>query len=63
VETTIIKCNALDNKDREVTSTRTNRGTALKPVKGLVVINRIVKEVAFLGHIITDGGIKVDPVK
>jgi hypothetical protein len=44
VETITIKCNALDNKDRETTNTRTNRGTSLRPVKGLVVTNRIVKE-------------------
>jgi hypothetical protein len=44
VETTIIKCNALDSKDRETTNTRTNKGTILRLVNGLVVINRIVKE-------------------
>jgi hypothetical protein len=44
VEIIIIKCNALDSKDREATNTRTNRGTTLRPVKYLVVTNRIVKE-------------------
>jgi hypothetical protein len=44
VEIIIIKCNALDSKDREATNTRTNRGTVLRPVKGLVVTRRIVKE-------------------
>jgi hypothetical protein len=42
VETIITKYNALDNKNRE--TTKTSRGTTLRPVKGLVVISRIVKE-------------------
>jgi hypothetical protein len=40
----IIKCDALDNKVRESTNTKTKRGTILKPVKGLVVTSRIIKE-------------------
>jgi hypothetical protein len=44
VEIIIIKCNALDNKDRKVTNTRTNRRTILRSVKYLVVTSRIVKE-------------------
>jgi hypothetical protein len=44
VETTTIKHNALDNKVRGATNTRTSRETTLKPVKGLVGNNRIVKE-------------------
>jgi hypothetical protein len=44
VEIIIIKCNALDSKDKEAINTRTNRGTTLKLVKDLVVISRIVKE-------------------
>jgi hypothetical protein len=44
VETTTTKYNALDNRVRGTTNIRTNRGTALRPVKGLVVNNRIVKE-------------------
>jgi hypothetical protein len=46
VEIIIIKCNTLDSKDREPTKTRTNKGTILRPVKGLVVINKIGKEVS-----------------
>jgi hypothetical protein len=42
VEIIIIKCNALDNKGRE--TIRTSRGTPLRPVKGLMGTNRIVKE-------------------
>jgi hypothetical protein len=44
VGTTIIKYNALDNKVRGATNTRTNREAALRPVKGLVGNNRTVKE-------------------
>jgi hypothetical protein len=44
VETTTIKHNALDNKVRGATNTRTNRGTALRPVKDLVSNSRIVKK-------------------
>ena len=44
VGTTTIKHNALDNKVRGATNTRTSREATLKPVKGLVVNNRIVKE-------------------
>jgi hypothetical protein len=46
VETIIIKCSTLDSKDRETINNRTNRGTILRPVKGLVVINKIIKETA-----------------
>jgi hypothetical protein len=49
VEIIIIKCNALDNKVKEATITRTNRWTALRPVKDLVVTNIIIKE-ALLTH-------------
>jgi hypothetical protein len=42
METIILKYNALDIKDRE--TIRTNKGTILRPVKGLVVIHKIVKE-------------------
>jgi hypothetical protein len=44
VGTTTIKYNALNNKVREATNTRTNREAALRPVKGLVGNNRIIKE-------------------
>jgi hypothetical protein len=44
VKPIIIKFNALDSKHRETTNAKTNRGTILRPVKGLVVTNRIVKE-------------------
>jgi hypothetical protein len=44
VGTATAKYNALDNKVRGTTNIRTNRGTTLRPVKGLVVNNRIVKE-------------------
>jgi hypothetical protein len=44
VETTTTKHNALDNKVRKATNTRTSREAALRPVKGLVGNNRIVKE-------------------
>jgi hypothetical protein len=47
VGTTTIKCNALDNKVREATNIKTNRGTTLRPVKGLVVISKIAKEVSW----------------
>jgi hypothetical protein len=40
---TINRCNALDNKAREVIKLRTSKGTALRPTKGLVVIRRLVK--------------------
>jgi hypothetical protein len=43
VETIITKY-ALDNKVRGATNIKTTRGTTLRPVKGLVVISRIVKE-------------------
>jgi hypothetical protein len=43
VGATTNKYNALDNKVRGTTNVRTSRGT-LRPVKGLVVNNRIVKE-------------------
>jgi hypothetical protein len=44
VGTSTTKHNALDNKVRGATNTKTNIGAALRPVKGLVVNNRIVKE-------------------
>jgi hypothetical protein len=44
VGTTTTKYNTLDNRVRGATNTRTNRGTTLRPVKGLVANNRIVKE-------------------
>jgi hypothetical protein len=44
VGTTTIKHNALDNKVIGATNTRTNSEAALRPVKGLVSNNRIVKE-------------------
>jgi hypothetical protein len=44
VETTTTKYNALDNKVREATNTRTNRKAALRPITGLMISNRIVKE-------------------
>jgi hypothetical protein len=44
VGTTTTKYNTLDNKVRGATNIRTNRGTTLRPVKGPVVNDRIVKE-------------------
>jgi hypothetical protein len=44
VGTTTIKHNALDNKVRGATNIITNRRAALRPVKGLVGNNRIIKE-------------------
>jgi hypothetical protein len=44
VGTTTTKYNALDNKVRGATNIKTNKGTTLRPVKGLVVNSRIVKE-------------------
>jgi hypothetical protein len=44
VETITIKHNALDNKVRGAINTKTSREVALRPVKGLVGNNRIVKE-------------------
>jgi hypothetical protein len=44
VGTTTTKYNALDNKVRGEINTRTSREAALRPVKGLVGNNRIVKE-------------------
>jgi hypothetical protein len=44
VGTTTTKYNALDNKVRRATNIKTSRGTTLRPVKGLVGTNRIVKE-------------------
>ena len=40
---TIIKCNALDSKAREIIIVRTNQGATLRPTRGLVGIPRIVK--------------------
>jgi hypothetical protein len=44
VGTTTIKHNTLDIKVRGATNIITNRGTSLRPVNGLVVNSRIVKE-------------------
>jgi hypothetical protein len=44
VGTTTTKHNTLDNKVRGATNIRTNIGTTPRPVKGLVVKSRIVKE-------------------
>jgi hypothetical protein len=44
VGTSTTKYNALDNKVRGATNIRTNRGTTLRPVKGLVVNSRIIME-------------------
>jgi hypothetical protein len=44
VGTITIKHNALDNKVREATNTGTNREETLRPIKSLVVSNRIIKE-------------------
>jgi hypothetical protein len=40
---TIIRCNALDNKAREIIKVRTNKGATLRPTRGLVGVHRIVK--------------------
>jgi hypothetical protein len=40
---TIIKCNALDNKAREIIRVRTNKGATPRPSRGLVGIHRTVK--------------------
>jgi hypothetical protein len=40
---TIIKCNALDSKAREIIKIRTNKGATLRPTRGLVGVHRIVK--------------------
>jgi hypothetical protein len=40
---TIIRCNALDSKAREIIKARTNKGATLRPTRGLVGIHRIVK--------------------
>jgi hypothetical protein len=40
---TIIRCNALDSKAREIIKIRTNKGVTLRPTRGLVGIHRIVK--------------------
>jgi hypothetical protein len=39
----ITKCNALDNKAREIIKVRTSRGTTPRPTRGLVGVHRIVK--------------------
>jgi hypothetical protein len=44
VGTATTKHNTLDNKVRRAINIRTSRGTTLRPVKGLVVNSRIVKE-------------------
>jgi hypothetical protein len=40
---TIIKCNALDNKAREIIKIRTSKGATPRPTRGLVEIHRTVK--------------------
>jgi hypothetical protein len=40
---TIIKCNALDSKAREIIRVRTSKGTTLRPTRGLVGVHRTVK--------------------
>jgi hypothetical protein len=40
---TIIKCNTLDSKAREIIRTRTSKGATPRPTRGLVEIHRIVK--------------------
>jgi hypothetical protein len=40
---TIIKCNVLDSKAREIIRVRTNKGVTLRPTRGLVEIHRIIK--------------------
>jgi hypothetical protein len=40
---TIIKCNALDSKAREIIKIRTNKGVTLRPTRGLVRVHRIIK--------------------
>jgi hypothetical protein len=40
---TIIKCNALDNKAREIIRVRTSKGATLRPTRGLVEVHRTVK--------------------
>jgi hypothetical protein len=44
VATTTINHNSLDNKVRGAANTRTSREAALRPVKGVVVNSRIVRE-------------------
>jgi hypothetical protein len=40
---TIIKCNALDGKAREIIRVRTNQGATLRPTRGLVGVHKTVK--------------------
>jgi hypothetical protein len=40
---TIIKCNALDSKAREIIRVRTSKGATLRPTRGLVGVHRTVK--------------------
>ena len=40
---TIIKCNALDSKAREIIRVRTNKGATLRPTRGLVGVHRTIK--------------------
>jgi hypothetical protein len=42
---TIIKCNALDSKAREIIRVRTSKGATPRPTRGLVEVYRIVKVV------------------
>ena len=39
---TIIKCNALDSKAREIIRVRTSKGATPRPTRGLVGVHRIV---------------------
>ena len=40
---TIIKCNTLDSKAREIIRVRTNKGATLRPTGGLVGVHRTIK--------------------
>ena len=40
---TIIKCNALDSKAREIIRVRTSKGATPRPTRGLVEIHKTVK--------------------
>jgi hypothetical protein len=40
---TIIKCNALDSKAKEIIRVRTSKGATPRPTRGLVGVHRIVK--------------------
>jgi hypothetical protein len=40
---TIIKCNALDSKAREIIRVRTSKGATPRPTRGLVGVHRTIK--------------------